>query len=176
MHGGNGSILHIRKSRRSDVLDDIDPSLFESQKEQLSQYVNLLSEESSIFNNNLTQHNASALSAMKSALITIKSTDFENTTLGIADNSLLHDDGKSVHPPNLPSNGHANQRRSIITILTKALQTNDVQLILHQDVNTDGTNESTINGVAFDICSLDHFAKQKNLDSKQTIALQSICS
>jgi hypothetical protein len=169
------NVAHGRKSRRSDVLDDVDPSVFEAQIEQLSQYVNLLSEESSIFNNNVTQRNASALSAMKSALISITSTSFENTTLGNADNSVSHDDGQSDHPPNLQNEGHAIQRRSIITILTKALQTNDVQLISHQDV-TAGTNESTINGVAFDIYSLNEFGQQNNLDSKQTIAFQSICS
>jgi hypothetical protein len=59
--------------------------------------------------------------------------------------------------------------------LTKALQSNDVQLLLHQDVNT-GTNDATINGVDFDISSLDEFAKQNNLDPKQTIAFQSICA
>jgi hypothetical protein len=59
--------------------------------------------------------------------------------------------------------------------LTKVLQSNGIELLLHQGVNT-GTNDATINGVDFDISSLDEFARQNNLDSKQTIAFQSICS
>jgi hypothetical protein len=167
--------VHVRRSKRNNVIDDADPSVFEAQIEQLSQYVSLLSQESSIFNNNLTQHNGSALSAVKGAIISIKSTSFDNTTPSNTDNTVIYENGSSTHHPDMQSRRHANQRRPIITILTKALQSNDIALPLHLGVNI-GTNAATINGVDFDFSSLDEFAKQNNLDSKQTIAFQSICS
>ena len=91
--GING--IHVRKSERSEVLDDVDPSVYEAQIEQL------LSQESSIFNNNLMQHNASALSALKSALLSIKSTSFENITPNNTDNSVAYENGQSTYLTNL---------------------------------------------------------------------------
>jgi len=91
-----------------------------------------LSQESSVFNNNFTQHGATALSAMRSAVITIKSTNFENTTPSNSNNIIGYEEnGQSPYLRNLQNEGHANRRSSVITVLTKALQSNDVQVLLH---------------------------------------------
>ncbi len=163
-----------RSGRKGSYSDEVDSSVTEAQIQQLSQYVNLLSDESSIFNNTLTQLNDAVLSTLQPALVTIRSTSFDDYTPLHHENLLVNENANIWNNEHYQNEGQLNQRRSIVTVLTKALQSNNIQL-LNQENNI-FVHELTINRVAFDICSLDEFAKQNNLDSKQTIAFQTICS
>jgi hypothetical protein len=62
--------------------------------------------------------------------------------------------------------------RTILTLITHALHASDVQLSLQ---STD-RNEISSNGFPIDITSLDAFSVRSNLDLKQLMAFDAICS
>ena len=70
------------------------------------------------------------------------------------------------------------QNRSIITVITTALDGNSVQLhpYDYHVENFSSFQNGTRAGIVMAICSLDHFISQNNLDKKQTVAFQAICT
>ena len=151
---------------------------FESQIEQLSHYINILSEENSVFNNSLTHTKSSNQVASNPSILSIKSSTYTDVLPSpqlelIVNNGTEMEcfDSHNLPQPNIPI-------RSIVTILTKALDSDGVNLVLNhplQDNQTNFSNE-TIQYIDGAICSMNQFALQNNLDRKQTVAFKTICS
>jgi hypothetical protein len=142
----------------------------DAQVDLMVSYINGMSQESSIFNNQVIQNQHSKLQALKPGIISLKPSNFGNitsvndhidATRNVVDNTV-----QSNHLSRSPSN-----TQTLVTVITRALDIGDIQIpseTLHRN--------STGSDFHLDIASLDSFALDNGLDMKQLIAFQSICS
>jgi len=143
----------------------------DAQVEIMVNYINRVSQESSIFNNQVIQHQLSRLQTLKPGIISLRPTNFGNiTSINTNINETRNIFDNNVHSNHF-SRSHSYNNQTLITIITQALDVGDIHIpneTLHRD--------STSSDFQIDIASLDSFAVKNNLDMKQLIAFQSICS
>jgi hypothetical protein len=158
------------------VEDDID---IDVQLHHLSEYVNLLSQDNSIFNSYSAQLQHGTSVGSHPSIVSIFSTEIENVHL---DNnlpaSLLLDRIVSCRQQVNVNEEIRGSSQSIITILTRALDcanaeiTNPITISALSSIGTPCIPTGLHNA----ICSLEEFALQQNLDMKQKIAFKAICA
>ena len=161
------------KSTDTDNFVDQESCHFEAAIDQLSQYVNLLSQESSIFNNNIDQLNYNHDPVLQNGIITIKSSTIDTSSI-VANINEHIEHGKTLQDSSLCNRRHC-EVRSIISVITKALQQDNIDLF-HGLTHRDTTDNDRHDERLIDIPSLDEFALRNKLDPKQNIAFQTICS
>ncbi|MFO0446272.1 MAG: AAA family ATPase, partial [bacterium] len=143
----------------------------------LTDCVNLLSENMSIFNNNNehTQRNISY--ASHPSIVSLQSTSFEN--IHDEHHNLITQDNEDDLMQGRASNvqqGFNAVSNTFISILTKALETVNGELFRPQISSTNEDMESIHNSITSAILSLEEYALQQNLDNKQKIAFKAICA
>jgi len=146
---------------------DLDFDNSEAQIDLLARYVNEMTKESSTFNTSLCEKQRKMLTKLKTGVVSIQPSVFSEHILH---SPIQLDSGEEETHITL-SNSFI-QRRTIITLLSQALDTSDVEISLH---NTVGNNISP-DGFPVDVSSLDAFAVKNNLDIKQALAFDAICS
>ncbi len=152
----------------STVDDNFDEDV---QLHHLTDCVNLLSENMSIFNNNNehTQRNISY--ASHPSIVSLQSTSFEN--IHDEHHNLITQDNEDDLMQGRASNvqqGFNAVSNTFISILTKALETVNGELFRPQISSTNEDMESIHNSITSAILSLEEYALQQNLDNKQKIA------
>ncbi len=86
---------------------------------------------------------------------------------------------ESMNQNNTVEDDHSSNTRSIITIISRALDGNDIQIQPSLNYNVENSlyfDSDTLTGIHSALCSLDHSTSQNNLDRKQSIAFQAICA
>ena len=158
---------------------------------QLSQYVTLLSQETSTFNNGTAEMQQCRALALSPTIVSITPSNLQSDLPGEGDRG----DGREGTGSEINENSnedanatgheevHENIRRnhSVITVITRALNDEDSAVIHHPTFNYNVENSSymdggTLTGIDNAMCSMDHFVLQNNLDRKQTLAFQVICT
>jgi hypothetical protein len=176
-------ILHEYSLNQNNDQDDNDDNEdytggYEEQIEQLAQYVNLLSDENSIFNNNLTQLQDNMRTTTSTSILTIKSSDITSPLLhnsGLRLNIQNNEDANDSRGANQVSfQNQERLTRSIVTVLTRALESEGLNLL--PSLQSNNTAIETADTISMTITSLDQFALQNDLDRKQKLAFQAICS
>jgi len=161
-------------------LQEDDTDICESQIQQLSHYVDALSKESSIFNNSLTQTKMLNQVTCNSSIISIRSSTYSRDLLSTYPLELQLNNGCEMDSMDTHNVFQTNNLpiRSIVTVRTKALDSDGVNLELNVDQheNRISSSNETIQYIDRAICSMNQFALQNNLDKKQTIAFQTVCA
>ena len=150
---------------RNEVNLDVEHS--ESHIELLAHYVNDLTKDSSTFDSNVCERQRNILSQLKDGVVSIQPTSFTENMMPTQMETVLNEGETDVNF----SDRHI-EPRTIITLITHALDASDVQLSLQSAERI----EMPSNGFPIDITSLDAFAVRNNLDLKQSIAFDAICS
>jgi hypothetical protein len=148
--------------------------------DQMAHYVNLLSNQSSIFNNASTQQvDVSAINSNPSTM-SIISSNIESTLLHR--NLHLLDEDCEDHFSNEASAQpmHRCQKQTtpctIVTVLTKILSDIHVTAPLQIPNNSITELTSNVREIESSILSMEMFASTNNLDRKQSIEFKAICS
>jgi len=156
----------------------------EAQIQQLAQYINSFSAENSIFNNADRQQEGNEHVRVDPSVISIQSSTISSQRL----TTLDYDDGSEMNECNLfnmdvqaPANHSITDRplRSIITVLTRALETTNVQTV--PSINSQNSENmeletSILPIIDLSLQSMEQCAGTNNLDRKQSIAFHTICS
>jgi hypothetical protein len=122
--------------------------------------------------------------ALSPSIISLTPVDFQTDLLinnetehNTHSNELLPHE--SMNQNNTVEDDHSSNTRSIITIISRALDGNDIQIQPSLNYNVENSlyfDSDTLTGIHSALCSLDHFTSQNNLDRKQSIAFQAICA
>ncbi|MFN9654790.1 MAG: AAA family ATPase, partial [Dolichospermum sp.] len=163
----------------------------EAQIQQLTNYINQLASQNSIFNNTETQQICNQKVAEDPSLVQISPSlimeqihgghGFDNNGFeleGVTDNVIDHEETLRA------SNTTLNNRpvRSMITVLTRALETDNMELgpihNFHElPMLREGDNDNVLLPILQNsMQSMQQCSISYNLDRKQTIAFQTICS
>jgi hypothetical protein len=168
---------HIRND--NDFMEEEDDFIdVETQIQQLSEYVNILSEDGSIFNGNNESVKNTREIALHPSIVSIKSSTIESNMEDNVIDELTNDIVMSAGETETHHRNRENSITSIVTVMTRALESNDLHLFRQQigpAVEGNVTNP-TVGRIDSAICSLALFAAQNKLDGKQTVAFKAICS
>jgi hypothetical protein len=147
------------------------------QIQHLTDCVNLLSENMSVFNNNNDHSQRNKTYASHPSIVSLQSTPIEN--FHTEHHSLITPDyeddlthGRDINV----QQGFNAVSHTFVSILTKALETVNGELFRPQIASTNGDLESIPNSINSAILSLEEYALQQNLDNKQKIAFKAICT
>jgi len=165
-HCGTPSLIKRQDSFNEDV-----------QIQHLTDCVNLLSENMSVFNNNNDHSQRNKTYASHPSIVSLQSTPIEN----------FHNEHHSLITPDYEDDvthgrdinvqqGFNAVSHTFVSILTKALETVNGELLRPQIASTNGDLESIPNSINSAILSLEEYALQQNLDNKQKIAFKAICA
>jgi len=146
--------------------DFLDENHSEAHIELMAHYVNELSQEGSTFNSSLCDQERSILLKLKSGVISIQPTIFPPIVIQSDAPSLIEDS-------NTPFFNELLQPRTIISVISRALDMSDIQSISLEVFSSSNASEDSF---SIDLSSLDKYALQNNLDLKQSIAFDAICS
>ena len=172
------------ENEENDYNTEDDALNIESQVLQLTRYVNILSQEMSPFNSDTEELQKCKSLALSPSIISLTPVDFQadllinnETEPNTHSNELLPHE--SMNQNNTVEDDHSSNTRSIITIISRALDGNDIQIQPSLNYNVENSlyfDSDTLTGIHSALCSLDHFTSQNNLDRKQSIAFQAICA
>jgi len=167
-----------RATHEGDHIDsytDDDPLNIDVQIQQLTQYVNLLSQQSSTFNNDASQLQQCKILADSPSIISVTPSQLHSdlTTRGQSSH-VATTENIIISEGNVINAEH--QSRSVITVITKALECNNIPSSTENyNVNDYSFQDGTLLDIDLALCSLDQFTTQNKLDMKQTVAFQAIC-
>ncbi len=131
----------------------------------------------SVFNNNNDHSQRNKTYASHPSIVSLQSTPIEN----------FHNEHHSLITPDYEDDvthgrdinvqqGFNAVSHTFVSILTKALETVNGELLRPQIASTNGDLESIPNSINSAILSLEEYALQQNLDNKQKIAFKAICA
>ena len=163
---------HVRETDDNNYDDDI-------QVHHLTECVNLLSENMSIFNNNKHRTDQYRSYAGHPSIVSLSSDQIDHVELE-SDTNLITNTYYGVSESRA---SHVHQRtfpvtETIVSILTKALESVNAEVFRPHlaPINANDNMDVISNSLNIAITSLDDYALQHNLDNKQKMAFKAICS